>query len=161
MRVCMDMHMRICAYRIFSCFQNVCAYYPKKGKKDRNGFKNWWEREGRRKRGEREEKKEKKCKKSWRGTLLHEAGILATLPLHPLRLRHQYNRLVRSHPIYAVSSVFSSPPPYLYLSAKKSEEQCCRGVEMKPVRQHQSWKLQLIKGIKNLQDHLVFSKLTS
>ena len=79
-------------------------------------------------------KKKKKCTKSWHLTLLHEVGILSTLLLHPLQLQHQYNPLVRSHPIYAVSSFLRSPPPYLYLPVKKPEEQCCRGVEMKPVR---------------------------
>ena len=133
--VCIYKHICVCPY-IFSRIQNVCAYYPKKGKKERSGFKNWRERRKEEKRAEKKEgKKEKeKMSKSWHLTLLQEVGVLSTLLLHPLQLQHQHNRLVRSHPIYAVSSFLISPPPYLYLPVKKPEEQCCRGVEMKPVR---------------------------
>ena len=105
------------------------------GLKTEEGERRKEEERAERKEGKKEKrKKEKKCKKSWHLTLPYEAGIFSTFPLHPLQMWHQHNRLVMSHPIYAVSSFFRSTPPYMYLPEKKPEEQCCRGVEMKPVR---------------------------
>lgn len=66
----MHVHMCMCAYisiyvyapYIFSRIQNVCACYPKKGKKERSGFKNWRERRKEEKRAEKKEGKKEKEK---------------------------------------------------------------------------------------------------
>lgn len=104
-------------------------------------------RKGRKRREGREERC-KARKKKGEMTLSMKRASLQPFPFTPSNCGTHPDRLVRSHPIYAVSSFSWFPPPYLYLTAKKPEEHCCTGVEMKPVRQHQSWKLQLIKGLK-------------